>query len=126
MQLEKQIDNMIDEEIEGDKYTEEMVNLLGNLGYYDRGRSYRREESQAFKKLVTEVYSPPRVNEELMIMLNDILAPGWSFDITCTDPVDGKRLYSQLPPLPRPRLSTSQLEGPGGAKPKYAKVASEL
>ena len=28
MQLEKQIDVMIDEEIENDKYTEEMVNLL--------------------------------------------------------------------------------------------------
>lgn len=28
MHQEKQIDNMIDEEIEGDKYTEEMVNFL--------------------------------------------------------------------------------------------------
>ena len=62
--------------------------LLGMLG--GDTRKYQREKKQAFRRIVSEVYSPPRVTQLLRTMGNRDLLPGLAFDITCNDPADGK------------------------------------
>ena len=67
---------------------EDVVQILALLGADPR--SYRREKKQAVRRLVSEVYSPPRVTELLRHMSNHGLTPGLALDLTCTDPEDGK------------------------------------
>ena len=67
---------------------EDIVQILAVLGA-DPG-SYRREKKQAVRRLVSEVYSPPRVTELLRHMSNHGLTPGLALDLTCIDPEDGK------------------------------------
>ncbi len=62
--------------------------LLQQLG--STGRSYKREVRKTFKHLVSEVYSPPRVTEELRRKPRRHLLPGFAFDLTTTDPDDGE------------------------------------
>ena len=56
------------------------------------GSGYRREARQASKKIVSEIYSPPRVTAELKRLQGKYrkLAPGYAMDLTTTDPLDGK------------------------------------
>jgi len=61
--------------------------ILQQLG--STGRSYRREARQGCKKIVMEVYSPPRVTAELQRRGRLHLLPGLALDITCVDPEDG-------------------------------------
>ena len=62
-----------------------MLNQLGSVG-----RSYKRESCKAMKRIVSEVYSPPRVTELLRTVTDGTLAPGFAFDLTCIDPDDGQ------------------------------------
>ncbi len=65
----------------------ECMMLINHLGY--DGKAYRRERRQAHKKLVSEMYSPPRVTKLLSTMPDHELAPGFALDLTCIDPDDG-------------------------------------
>ena len=62
-----------------------ILQQIGSLG-----RSYRREARQGVKKLVSEIYSPPRVTEMIMESKMKHILPGFSLDITADDPMDGK------------------------------------
>ena len=62
--------------------------LLNQLG--QAGRSHRREFSQNYRKLVSEIYSPPRITEEIKKGRYRKLAPGFAFDLTIVDPDDGQ------------------------------------
>ena len=42
------------------------------------------------KRLVSEIYSPPRVTEALRHLSNKVLTPGVALDLTTVDPDDGK------------------------------------
>ena len=53
------------------------------------GRSYAREKRSAFNKLVSEMYSPPRITRMLSRLPNNALVPGMALDLTVTDPSDG-------------------------------------
>jgi len=66
----------------------DVVQVLALLGADPR--SYRREKKQAVRRLVSEVYSPPRVTEMLKQISNHRLTPGLALDLTCTDPDDGQ------------------------------------
>ncbi len=66
----------------------ECLMLVEQLGVDTR--SYRRERKKAMRRLVSEVYSPPRVTKLLSKMKDHPLAPGFALDITCQDPDDGK------------------------------------
>ena len=51
--------------------------------------SFRREKKQANRRLVSEIYSPPRVTAMLTRMTNHGLTPGLALDLTTIDPDDG-------------------------------------
>ena len=53
-------------------------------------RAYARERRSAVKKLVCEVFSPPRLTNLLSKFPSQYLAPGFSLDLTCVDPADGE------------------------------------
>ena len=60
--------------------------LLMQLGH---GRGYRRERRQAHRRIVSEIFSPPRITQHLSQFPRDDLAPGFALDLTVTDPDDG-------------------------------------
>ena len=62
--------------------------LLAQLGV--TGNSYKRETRKAFRGLVSEIYSPPRITEELRRRPKRWLLPGFALDITVNDPDDGQ------------------------------------
>ena len=62
--------------------------LLQQLG--QSGKSYRREFTKGCKKLVSEVYSAPRITEEIKNGRYRKFAPGFAFDLTTIDPDDGQ------------------------------------
>lgn len=66
----------------------ECLNLIANMGCSTR--SYRRERRRGFNKIVSEIYSPPRVTRMLSSMPGHELVPGLALDVTCNDPDDGK------------------------------------
>ncbi len=66
----------------------ECMMLIGAIG--SDVKSYKREHNKAFRRIVSEVYSPPRVTRTLSAMPRHGLSPGFAFDITCIDPDDGK------------------------------------
>ena len=53
-------------------------------------KSYHREHKRAMRRMVSEVYSPPRVTKVLSGMKGHPLVPGFALDITCVDPDDGE------------------------------------
>ena len=72
-------------EEDGDSISELLLDQLGSCG-----RSFRREAKSAGRKIISEMYSPPRVSAELKKMRHKHLIPGFAFDLTVTDPDDGK------------------------------------
>ena len=49
------------------------------------GKKYRRVQKQGIKKMVSEIYSPPRATELLKRMPRDEVAPGFALDLTTTN-----------------------------------------
>ena len=78
--------SMVQEELV-EKEQDSMVEVLALLGAHLK--SSRRETTQAVRRLVTEIYSPPRVTEMLKHMSNHKLTPGLAIDLTTVDPDDG-------------------------------------
>ncbi len=66
-----------------DEISELMLNQMGST------RSYHREGRKAMRRVVSEVYSPPRVTAALRKMKSKFLAPGFALDLTVMDPEDG-------------------------------------
>ena len=67
-----------------DDYDIEMcIMMVEQLGGH--ARSYKRERASAFRRIVSEVYSPPRVTSMLDGLRKQGLAPGFALDITCYD-----------------------------------------
>ena len=62
--------------------------LLLQMG--SSGRAYRREKASAAKKIVSEIYSPPRVTALMRQLKSRHYMPGYAFDLTTIDPEDGK------------------------------------
>ncbi len=62
--------------------------MLQQIG--SSGRSYARERRQAVGKIVSEIYSPPRITKEIRQGKWRHLIPGFAFDFTVNDPEDGK------------------------------------
>ena len=67
---------------------EEHFTMLAMLGV--PGRAHRREHRKAYNRIVSEIYSPPRVTRMVSSLPRMGLAPGFAFDITCADPDDGE------------------------------------
>ena len=67
---------------------EDVVQVLAMLG--GDPRSFKREQKQAVRRIVSEMYSPPRVTAMLRGMTDHGMTPGLALDITVLDPIDGK------------------------------------
>ena len=53
------------------------------------GRSYARERRAACRRIVSEMYSPPRVTAEIKRAKHPHLVAGFAYDLTTVDPDDG-------------------------------------
>ena len=62
--------------------------LLMQMG--SAGRGYRRDRATAARKIVSEIYSPPRVTALMKQLKSRHFMPGYAFDLTTVDPLDGK------------------------------------
>ncbi len=69
-------------------YGEDCMNLIAAIGV--ETKSHKKEHRRAFRKIISEVYSPPRVTKLLSSLPTCDLAPGFALDLTCVDPYDGK------------------------------------
>ena len=67
-----------------DSVSELLLNQLGSVG-----KSFRREARSAGKKIVSEIYSPPRVTDLIKRIRSRHLLPGLALDLTVVDPEDG-------------------------------------
>ena len=60
--------------------------LIQQLGGSSR---FVREQRQAARRLVSEIYSPPRITKEIVEGKWKHVAPGFALDLTVNDPLDG-------------------------------------
>ena len=65
---------------------ETYATLLGHLGV--QRTACRREQRKAYNRIVSEIYSPPRITKMLSCLPSLKLLPGYAFDITVDDPED--------------------------------------
>ena len=59
--------------------------LLSQMG--SCGRSYKRESSTAARRIVSEVYSPPRITKMIMESRMRHVMPGYALVLTTVDPM---------------------------------------
>ena len=64
----------------------DMSTMLIQLGAPAKG--YQRERNKAYNRIVSEIYSPPRVARMVESMPELKLIPGMALDLTCIDPDD--------------------------------------
>ena len=57
-----------------------MISMVGG-----DGKSFRREAKQSVKRLVSEIYSPPRATKMLEKLPSQEVAPGFALDLTTVD-----------------------------------------
>ena len=67
---------------------DEYVMLLHDLGVDVRAQ--RREHRSASRRIVSEIYSPPRVTRLISSLPSVKLLPGFALDLTCIDPDDNQ------------------------------------
>ena len=60
--------------------------MLEQLG---AGKAYTRERRTASRRIVSELYSPPRITKMISEGRYKHVAPGFAFDLTRIDPMDG-------------------------------------
>ncbi len=68
-----------------DSISELLLQQLGSCG-----KSYRREARVAVRKIVSEIYSPPRVTAMIRQSRLRHILPGYALDLTVNDPADGR------------------------------------
>ena len=81
---DKRVIGIVHEDIE-DTVSSTLLNQMGQSG-----RSYRREFAQGHRHLVSEIYPPPRVTDEVRQGRYRNLAPGFALDLTVIDQDDGQ------------------------------------
>ena len=67
---------------------DEYVSMLGMLGAHTG--AFKRENRKAYNRIVSELYSPPRVTRMASALPSFKVLPGYAFDITVNDPEDGE------------------------------------
>ena len=61
--------------------------LLSQMG--SSGKSYHRESATAARRIVSEIYSPPRVTAPIRQLKSRHVMPSYAFDLTTVDTADG-------------------------------------
>ena len=69
-------------------HDDDMMSMMMNLGAADK--HHKREGRAARRRMVSEIYSPPRVTRAISSMPSLRLVPGFALDLTCIDPDDGQ------------------------------------
>ncbi len=69
--------------------------ILQQMG--SAGRSYKRERRQTTRRILSEIYSPPRVTKLIQQSRHRHVLPGYAFDITVNDPYDNKPWDFNIP-----------------------------
>ena len=69
---------------------DDFVSEMPFMSVASSGRSYGRETRAAHRRIVSEMYSPPRVTAELKRGRRAHLIPGFAPDLTVDDPEDGQ------------------------------------
>ena len=65
-----------------------MTLLMNEMGFYRN--SFKRETRKTGRRFISEIYSPPRITEELKRgKYSGIFEPGLALDLTTNDPTDG-------------------------------------
>ena len=77
----------------GDEVSALLLNQLGSVG-----RSHRRESRAAARRLVTEVYSPPRITKLIRESRMRHLTLGYALDLTTANP--GISVYDERGSVP--------------------------
>ena len=72
---------------EDSAYDAEMIMLMCEMGA--DGKAYNRERRTQVRKVVSEIYSPPRVTKAAADNPGYGLMPGFAIDLTCNDETDG-------------------------------------
>ncbi len=67
---------------------DDCMSMLAHIGV--ETKNYQKEHRKSFRKVISEIYSPPRVTKVLSAMPPSELIPGFALDLTCIDPEDGK------------------------------------
>ena len=89
MEAEDAVDEDEDQEMMGCvTVQDEYLSMLGALGC--PGKAFRREHRKACRRVLAEIYSPPRVTAMASLLPKMKLLPGFALDITCADPEDGQ------------------------------------
>ena len=70
-----------------EEYEAEVIALVTALGA--EPRAYGREQKTAMRRVVCELYSPPRVTSMLREMSDHGMTAGFALDLTTLDPDDG-------------------------------------
>ena len=119
---------------EGRNQEDEVTAVLAILGADPR--SHRREKKQAVKRLVSEIYSPPRVTAMLKRMTNHGLTPGLALDLTTHDPDDGqpwdfdvkakREKALRLQRVQKPLFLSAHPCAPDGAPGNISTIRSEI
>ena len=68
----------------------EVADVIANQVLSSLGKSHARDKRQAVRRIVSEIYSPPRVTAEITRSRSRHLLPGFAMDLTICDPTDGK------------------------------------
>ena len=69
--------------------------LLTQMG--SSGRSYAREKASGARRILSEIYSPPRITEMIRRSKSKHILPGYAFDLTTVDPEDGQPWDFSIP-----------------------------
>ena len=69
--------------------------MVENMGGHQR--SFHRERSKAFRRVVSEVCSPPRLTSMIGEMAKQGLGPGFALDLSCIDPDDNEPWDLSIP-----------------------------
>ncbi len=62
--------------------------LLAQMG--SSGKVYQKDASRAARRIVSEIYSPPRVTDLIRKSRMRHILPGYALDLTVNDPIDSK------------------------------------
>ena len=85
--INAQISRMVADD-HSEEFETEVIAMMTSLGA--NPGSFAREKKSAMKRIVMELYSPPRVTSLLREMTNHGLTPGLALDLTTTDADDGQ------------------------------------
>ena len=77
----------------GDEVSRLMLQALWSVG-----RGYKRERRKAFRNIVSEIYSPPRVTAEIIRQRNREVLPGLAYVFATIDEDDGQSWDSAFNP----------------------------